>query len=512
MPISQLGQLNTTALIVPDLYVQIVPPTVTLLNGVPTNIVGVVGTATWGPVNSPTIIGTMADYARQFGAIQPRKYDAGTAIAAAVLQGAANFRVVRVTDGTETAASATLGATDITFTSKYTGTLGNSITVTLSAGSAKGSTRATVAIPGQMPEVFDNITGTGNALWVALANAINLGQSGMRGPSQIVVASAGIGADAPTLATTTLAGGTDGVSTITGSVLIGADTVPRHGMYALRGTGASIAMLTDCDDSTTWSVQESYGLSEGTYMIMVGPAGDTIANAATVKQTAGIDCYAVKLLFGDWVYFNDTVNAQVRLISPQGFIAGLLGNLAPQNSSLNKPLYGIVGTQKSAANQVYSTAELQALIQAGLDVITNPVPGGFYFGARCGHNTSSNAVTHGDNYTRMTNYIAATLNAGMGQFVGKLQTPDVRRQAKATLDAFLSNLQQQGQIGTADGSPCFQVVLDTSNNPQSRVALGYMQADVKVIYLSVIEYFIINLEGGQSVQISKKTSANVSTS
>ena len=271
-------------------------------------------------------------------------------------------------------------------------------------------------------------------------------------------------------------------------------------------------MLTDCDDSTTWSVQESYGLSEGTYMIMVGPAGDTIANAATVKQTAGIDCYAVKLLFGDWVYFNDTVNAQVRLISPQGFIAGLLGNLAPQNSSLNKPLYGIVGTQKSAANQVYSTAELQALIQAGLDVITNPVPGGFYFGARCGHNTSSNAVTHGDNYTRMTNYIAATLNAGMGQFVGKLQTPDVRRQAKATLDAFLSNLQQQGQIGTADGSPCFQVVLDTSNNPQSRVALGYMQADVKVIYLSVIEYFIINLEGGQSVQISKKTSANVSTS
>jgi hypothetical protein len=37
------------------------------------------------------------------------------------------------------------------------------------------------------------------------------------------------------------------------------------------------------------------------------------------------------------------------------------------------------------------------------------------------------------------------------------------------------------------------------------VALGYMQADVKVIYLSVIEYFIVNLEGGQSVQISKQT-------
>ena len=45
MPISQQGNVNTTALIVPDLYVQIVPPQNLILNGVPTNILGVVGTA-----------------------------------------------------------------------------------------------------------------------------------------------------------------------------------------------------------------------------------------------------------------------------------------------------------------------------------------------------------------------------------------------------------------------------------------------------------------------------------
>jgi hypothetical protein len=39
----------------------------------------------------------------------------------------------------------------------------------------------------------------------------------------------------------------------------------------------------------------------------------------------------------------------------------------------------------------------------------------------------------------------------------------------------------------------------------SRVALGYMQADVKVIYLSVIEKFLINVEGGQSVQINRQS-------
>jgi hypothetical protein len=45
----QLGQLNTAALQVADVYVQIVPPQF-LINGIPTNIVGIVGSASWGPV------------------------------------------------------------------------------------------------------------------------------------------------------------------------------------------------------------------------------------------------------------------------------------------------------------------------------------------------------------------------------------------------------------------------------------------------------------------------------
>ena len=109
MPINQQGQLNTTSLVVPDLYVQIVPPQNLVLNGVPTNVLGVVGTAQWGPVNQPVIIGTMSDYSKQFGAIQNRKYDMGTHVATAVQQGASNFRCVRVTDGSDTAATAAIG-------------------------------------------------------------------------------------------------------------------------------------------------------------------------------------------------------------------------------------------------------------------------------------------------------------------------------------------------------------------------------------------------------------------
>jgi len=505
--IVQAGAINTTALVVPDLYVQIIPPAVSQLNGVPSNVLGVVGTAPWGPVNAPTVLGSMADYSRLFGAIQPRKYDLGTAIAAAVLQGAQNFRAVRVTDGTDTAATIIVQSTCITFTSIYTGSLGNTQTVQIANGSAAGTFKVIVGMPGQASEVFDNIAGSANALWVNMAAAINNGNSPLRGPSKLIVATAGAGVTAPTVASYTLASGTDGTATITSAVLIGVDTTTRKGMYALRGTGASVAMLADVDDSTTWTTQVAYGLSEGTYMIATGPAGDTIANAVTAKSTAGIDSYALKLLFGDWVYFNDTVNGSVRLISPQGFVAGLLSNLAPQNSTLNKQLYGVVGTQRSNANLVYSTAELQLLGQAGIDVIANPSPGGSYFGARFGHNSSSNNVANGDNYTRMTNYLAATFGAGMGKFVGKLQgtsaTDPTRRQVAGTLGSFLQGMADQGQIDS------FSVQCDLNNNSPARIATGYLQADVNVKYLAVVEKFLLNLQGGQSVTVNKVSSTGV---
>lgn len=503
--IVQSGQINTTALIVPGLIVQIVPPSWTLLNGVPTNVLGIVGTAVWGPVNSPTIASGITDASVQFGPLQPRKYDLNTAVAVASLQGgAAALRLVRVTDGTDVAAHgnftcasaglataiaaainngqsglrgpsrfviATTSSTTLTLTAFYTGTLGNSMVCGIGPGSAVATTKLTIALPGQTPEIFDN-------LGVATSSASSI----------------------------TLASGTDGTTTITSAVLVGVDTIPRTGMYALRNTGASVGMLADCDDSTQWTLQVAYGLSEGTYMISTSPAGDTITNFASTISSAGIDSYSIKILLGDWCYINDNVNLVTRLVSPQGFIAGLLANLTPNNSTLNKPLLGIVGTQKSYANQKYSNAELQALGQARGDVIANPCPGGSYFGAQFGHNTSSNAVIHGDNYTRMTNYIASTLNAGMGGVVGQPITPTLVQNTLATLRSFFAALKQPSVAMPNGMINDFQVIMGLgkgTNNPLSRTALGYLQADCKVQYQAITEFFIVNLQGGQSVVIQR---------
>jgi len=516
MPIFQQGSLNTTALVVPDLYVQIVAPQNLVLNGVPTNVIGMVGTAAWGPVGTPVVVGTMADYAQYFGPVIARKYDMGTAVACAVQQGASAFLCVRVSDGTDVAASYAIGFSAGTFaaqlTARYTGSLGNSLTLTIGAAPQTGCWRLTVALPGVMPEVFDNIPApSAAAFWANLVAAVNQGNGPLRGPSQLVMATLGSATTVTVTAITAqnLAGGTDGASAATAATLVGQDSVPRLGMYALRGQGCSIGMLADADDATQWTAQAGFGLSEGVYMILVGPAGQAIAEAVTAKQQAGLDSYSAKLMFGDWIYWNDQANGLTRLVSPQGFVAGRLGNLSPEQSSLNKPLYNVVGTQMSGVpgsgqTSAYSDAELTTLFEAGIDVVSNPQPGGAYWGVRCGHNSSSNQATNGDNYTRMTNYIAATLAAGMGLFVGQVINASLFQQIRSTQLSYLQGLLSQGVLGSVNGSPPFSVICDLSNNPLSRTSLGYVQSDAQVQFQGINEKFIVNVEGGQTVIVQSQ--------
>lgn len=513
MPIVQQGSINTTALVVPDLYVQIVPPQNLVLNGVPTDIIGAVGSASWGPVGQPVIVATMADYAQSFGPIVARKYDMGTQIATAIQQGAQNFRCVRCTDGTDTAAQVVVPGTTVTFTALYTGSLGNQVVITLQQGAVPNTWQLVVALAGLQPEVYSNITGNGPGFWTNLVTAVNEGQGLQRGPSLLITANAGGATVAPAAFSIMLGAstpGADGASGLSAMQLIGSDIAPRAGMYALRGQGCGIGILADEDDPAYWTAQAAFGLQEGVYMILTGPAGDTIQNAVTCMQQAGLDSYSAKLMFGDWLWWSDQVNGTLRLVSPQGFVAGRLANLSPEQSSLNKQIYCVVGSQTSGTpgsgqTTAYSDADLAVLIGAGIDVICNPQPGGSYWGVRAGHNTSSNPANNGDNYTRLTNYIAATLAAAMGQFVGQVINADLFRSIRSSQLSFLQNMLGQGLLGSTDGSLPFSVVCDTSNNPASRTGLGFVQSDAQIQYQSINEKFIVNIEGGQTVQVSVQT-------
>lgn len=533
MSVYQLGNLNTTALTNPGLYIQIIPPQVVTLNGVPSNKYGLVGTAVWGPVGVPVICSGTADAAANFGPLQVRKYDLGTHVAVASAQGANYFAVVRATDGTDTAATAVVQTNCITWTGKYTGTLGNSIQVAIATGSrGTGYFKVTVSIGSgtttlqtRPPEVFDNLAYglTGNAIWVALAAAINSGTSIQRGPSQIITATAGVGTTAPTLASATLTGGTDGASTAaavatTPSIIYGVDTAPRTGMYALRGQACSILDVADMDTTTAWTYVDALAAQEGMYAIQCGPAGDSITTEVTNVLGAGLGgSYSTKFMFGDWVYWNDGVNNVTRLVSPQAFIGGRMANLAPNQTTLNKPLAQVLGTQHSgvigsAQLQTWADADKTTLILAGICMIGNPSAGGSYWSDLVGHNVGSNPGTYSDQYTRMVNYIASTFNAGMGQYVGQPIMPQLFQNITGTENQFFGNLTSQGLLSkNSDGSVPYNIICNSTNNPQQRTSLGYVQADAYVTFQGINEKFICNLAMGAGVVTAGLASQTQST-
>jgi len=520
VPIYSLGALNTTALSAPDVYVQKVNPKTLYINGVTSDILGLVGAGSWGPVNAAVLASPDT-----FGPVTVRSHDLATALAVSAQQGAQNVRAVRVTDGTDVAASAVLKdaggtVTGLTLTAMYTGTVGNGLTATLSAGTAAASYKLTISRTDYSPEIFDNLTGTigaGGTLWATIANAVNLGQSGIRGPSRYCVAAVGSSILAPSTTTTTalFAGGTDGATwSVAGSdsaALIGADSnnaPSRKGMYALRGSGAQVLALIDyAPAAPAWSTIAAFADSEGMYAVVAAPVSNDYSATSSQLATAGADTPSLKVMVGDWLYWYDSLNGVNRLLSPATFVAAEIANLSPHQSALNKPLSGLTGSQRrGTAPSPYTPAEVGAVATARLDVVTNPCPGGSYYGCRTGRNASSDPTRNGDNYTRMTNYLALTLAGAYGFVVGQPQTSDLRLKVKASMEAFLSNLEQQGMIGDPNGGKAFSVTLNASNNPASRVAQGYMQADVQVKYLSIVWFFLVNLEGGQSVTVRQVNS------
>ena len=102
----------------------------------------------------------------------------------------------------------------------------------------------------------------------------------------------------------------------------------------------------------------------------------------------------------------------------------------------------------------------------------------------------------------------------MGVYVGQVINSNLFQRIRATQLSFLQALLGQGILGSTDGLQPFSVICDLSNNPPSRTALGYVQSDAQIQYQAINERFIVNLEGGQTVQVTRQTlpSGQVGTS
>lgn len=485
----QNGVLNTTALSVPDLYIQIAQPETLLVSASSSGLLGIVGTASWGPKDVPTVVGSLAQCRELFGGKRPSPHNLNVAVDVALLQGTSQFCLVRVTDGTDTASQGTMG--NARFTARYTGSAGNGLRLTL----ARQSYRDGLYVLTVAHEELGVAAYTGSD-WNGLSQALEYDTKPL-----VRIEISGDAAIEDTGAVQ-LGGGSDGADPVPERFIGSSDA--RTGLHALTSQGCAVATLAGLGNSTIMAAMLAFGRDEGVYMIAAGPQGETLEQAVQIKNALGLRSPALKYMHGDWLWWNDDTLG-LQLVSPALFAAGKLASLSPEQSGLNKPLSGIVGSQKNGLEATrfgYTMAELALLIENGIDVICNPSPGGQYWSMRAGHNTAQNAGTRSDAYTRLTNYLTRSFQGTMGQYVGSVINDTLFGHIRASLLGFLSGLLSQGILGVTGGRLPYAVVCDATNNTLERIAGGYVQADVQVQYQGINEKFVINLQGGASVSVS----------
>ncbi len=516
---------NIAALQADDVYVQNVAPP-TFIQAADTDVIGVVGTASWGAVNQAQFLSSQQDATATFGGISALAltdpYDIASDLYLAFGQNNQDGTVqgfgVRVTDGTDTAATgALLGTGNIvsaTVTAVCTGVLGNLLTLNVAAGYVPGTFTVTLTPPAQLgqSEVFANIAA--GTFFANLAAAINLGQSTSRGPSEFIrLSGVYAGTRAPLLATVTLSGGTDGRTGVTTTKLIGANQSSggSTGIWALQGTdpGVSLAWLAGCTDETGAPTVQAFTAATGISALFAMPSGTSTPAAQAAAQAAGI-ASPYFAWCKDWIYWNDGVNGQLRFTPPTAVIMGRIATLGPEESPGNKGVQLVIGTERmspSAGTVAYTDLEVGLLEQAGIMLITNPIPAGSAFGIRHGITTSSDPVTAPFEYGRMTTYLARSANSVFGQFVDMLQStqPDdpLRQAVKLSSDNFLTNLVGLDQIDSflticslntaAGAAPGYGV-----NTPVS-IAEHYLFHMWRVKYLSSVRFFVLSLQGGTTV-------------
>lgn len=407
-----------------------------------------------------------------------------------------------------TLAATNAGQQDLVATGIYTGTFGDSIVLSIAAGSLPNTVRAIVSTPNSNPEVWDNLPATGSV--AAAVNAINNGTSPGAPRSQFITVAAGTDATELTIGQSVqLTGGVDGTAAISNSVYIGVDGMAgsRTGMYSARSVpGITVLWFAGCTDTTVWPTMDVFAKQE--YILAIGslPVNTLPSAALTAVGAAGVNDPWFAIMVNHLVIFDSILNLIVYL-APACILGGVICNLNPQQSPGNKTVSGIIGTDKTYGPNpiIFAASDDAALESAGITYVSATIPGANAFGIRNGKNSnSSNFATSEIAYTTLTNQIVSDLSGPvLGQFVDLIQSTaandPVREAARNALNSYFGP-----KVGTVIDN--FSAQCDLNNNTVATIQAGYLYATVLVEYLAVINKFIINLTAGQTVTVTASSS------
>jgi phage tail sheath protein FI len=508
----------------PGVTVTLVPASPAAVQTGFTNLIGIVGTATDGPPNTPQYFSDANSMAAVFGTGSLLNSSLVREALSAMPEGA-NFVGVRVTDGTETAAVIELldgaGVVVASFVAIRPGSNANAATaiLTLQSGTITASPvyRVTLNYSNRSSEQFGGIVGyaTAGGPYVAATFIANLlaainGTTPNSLASQNFVATAGTSTAVPVTGTTfTASGGTDGASGVTSAQLLGVpgDSATRTGMYALGGTGFDFLILAANTDPSVIPDAIAFAESEQTGFIMHAfPLGSSPTQMVANKITNSLSSPWL-ITCGFWDYVFDTYSGTQLWVSPMGKIAGIMASLDPSDDPINQPTAGAAGINQTeaTAGQGLDAGDQSLLFENNIIYLGKFSYTNNLF--RLAHGLASDGSFIAD--SRMQIEVASAVKSFLYNYIGAKQsvpplnvsdpsadTDKTRTAVRNGLNALGSQYENAGELQD------FNAICDKTNNLSSTVLARQLIVNVTGETFPAVYFAMAFVQVGSTVAVS----------
>jgi hypothetical protein len=394
-------------------------------------------------------------------------------------------RVVAAAAAKASLACSSASTVRITFTAKWKGAYGNSITVTVAAGSTQGS-KYTIhdGNPGAVlaDEVYDN---------VLITSAIS---SGVFAGSKLVDVSVQSTAAEPSAAAATpLAAGSDGAVADT-------DYQTAIGLTEVEASG-NVLFLDSYNTTRNGYLKTSMSNTQDKMCVICGPAGQSRATALTdvanYRDVDGRIIYAFPWLVTNINGVNTTVN-------PASFYASLLSQIAPNidpaYAANAQYLAGVVGLEIPSL----SRADYIALMAGGISAFEND--------SDIGIKIKSGVVTQIADTSklmvfrrRMADYLTASIAKFLKNYQNAPNSKENRTAVKAAILSFIQRGEQEGLLPKdSDVKSGVAKLVDTESlNTDSSIALGYFKILYKQRIFSSMRFIVLQAQIGESVVVTE---------
>jgi hypothetical protein len=452
-------------------------------------VVGVVGQAIRGPVGVPTRLGSLADFTRLFGGYHAAHGGEGYMYMYNLFRaGASIVDFVRITDGEEKAATATVSGTTFQLTSA--GSWGNSVTLKVSASSIAGFVDLLFSY-GKESYSYKSVTFTDSSSDSYVATIM-----GAALQVDDFVQLLTTGSSNPAVGTYTFTGGSNGL--VEGSALLDSAYVGVND--ELKGLSGLVALEADEEVEIIVCTRANQAMSEALKdhctlvtvtprMAVCAPAlGTSVSSLKTFMGSFNTDRCIMTYPFQQVLNPN---NNKKEYHSPTSFYAGLLSTLSYHVSPSRQAINGVIGTERALTR-----SDVDQLSKSRVSPIT--LLAGFGFVVRNGYNASNEPAKANITRRRAVNFFAKTFETGLQQFVSRPHNQALRFEVVSVLNSLIQNEVSMGKIGRVNGGKAFAVKCDSENNPDSSVQQAKMIVDVQISLWSPADFINVTLDASEA--------------